>query len=119
MADNKKSILDAGKVDNLPEPGKVEPAKAAPPVQDHPASAKAEALVIEDASKVGNAPCGGAAGSGFPKARTLLLSLRRVRRSRVKTRSKPRSPAWEILPPPERWWILPLPGMRQQRAIPR
>ena len=52
MADDKKNIPDAGKVDEPPKPGKVEPAKAAPPVQDQPAPAKAESPVIEDASKV-------------------------------------------------------------------
>ena len=52
MADDKKNIPDAGKVDEPPKPGKVDPAKAAPPVQDQPAPAKAESPVIEDASKV-------------------------------------------------------------------
>ena len=52
MADDKKNIPDAGKVDEPPKPGKVEPAKAAPPVQDQPAPAKAEAPVVEDASPV-------------------------------------------------------------------
>ena len=50
MADDKKNIPDAGKVDNPPEPGKVEPAKAAPRAQDQPAPAKTEAPVTEDAS---------------------------------------------------------------------
>ena len=50
MADDKKNIPDAGKVDNPPEPGKVEPAKAASPVQDQPAPAKAEAPKAKDAS---------------------------------------------------------------------
>ena len=40
-ADDKKNIPDAGKVDNPPEPGKVEPAKATFPVQDQPSLAKA------------------------------------------------------------------------------
>lgn len=52
MADDKKNIPDAGKVDNPPEPGKVEPAKAAPPVQDQPAQAKVETTVVEGAPKV-------------------------------------------------------------------
>ena len=56
MADDKKNIPDAGKADEPPKPGKVEPAKAAPPVQDQPAPAKAEAHVIEDASKVVKPP---------------------------------------------------------------
>ena len=38
MADDKKNIPDAGKVDNPPELGKVE--QAAPPVQDQPAPAR-------------------------------------------------------------------------------
>ena len=56
MADDKKNIPDAGKVDEPPKPGKVEPAKAAPPVQDQHTPAKAEAPVIEDASKVVTPP---------------------------------------------------------------
>ena len=52
MTDDKKNIPDAGKVDEPPKPGKVEPVKADHPVQDQPAPAKAEAPVIEDASKV-------------------------------------------------------------------
>ena len=56
MADDKKNIPDAGKVDEPPKPGKVEPAKAVPPVQDQPAPAKAESPVIEDASKVVASP---------------------------------------------------------------
>ena len=56
MADDKKNIPDAGKVDNPPEPGKVEPAKADPPVQDQPASAKADASVVEGAPKVATPP---------------------------------------------------------------
>ena len=56
MADDKKNIPDAGKVDELPKPGKVEPVKADSPVQDQPAPAKAEAPVTEDASKVVTPP---------------------------------------------------------------
>ena len=56
MADDKKTIPDAGKVDEPPKPGKVEPVKADPPVQDQPAPAKAEAPVTEDASKVVTPP---------------------------------------------------------------
>ena len=52
MADDKKNISDAGKVDEPPKPGKVEPVKADFPVQDQSAPAKAEALMTEDASKV-------------------------------------------------------------------
>ena len=51
MADDKKNIPDAGKVDNPPELGKVE--QAVPPVQDQPAPAKTEAPVVEGASKGG------------------------------------------------------------------
>ena len=43
MADDKKNIPDAGKVDDPPKLGKVEPVKADFPVQDQPAPAKAEA----------------------------------------------------------------------------
>ena len=56
MADDKKNIPDVGKVDNPPEPGKVEPVKAAPPVQDQPAPAKADASVVEGAPKVATPP---------------------------------------------------------------
>ena len=56
MADDKKNIPDAGKVDEPPKPGKVEPVKADFPVQDQPAPAKAEAPVTEDASKVVTPP---------------------------------------------------------------
>lgn len=52
MADDKKNISDAGKVDEPPKPGKVEPVKADFPVQNQSAPAKAEALMTEDASKV-------------------------------------------------------------------
>ena len=56
MADDKKNIPDAGKVDNPPEPGKVEPAKTTLTVQEQPAPAKAEAPVVEDASPVVTPP---------------------------------------------------------------
>ena len=56
MADDKKNISDAGKVDEPPNPGKVEPVKAAPPVQDQPAPAKADASVVEGAFKVATPP---------------------------------------------------------------
>ena len=56
MADDKKNIPDAGKVDETPKPGKVEPVKADSPVQDQPAPAKAEAPVVENASKVVTPP---------------------------------------------------------------
>ena len=52
MADDKKSIPDAGKVDEPPKPGKVEPAKTAPPVQDQLSPAKTEAPEVEGAPKV-------------------------------------------------------------------
>ena len=55
MADDKKNIPDAGKIDNPPELGKVE--QAAPPVQDQPAPAKAEAPVVSYSSViVSNSP---------------------------------------------------------------
>ena len=56
MADDKKNIPDAGKVDEPPKLGKVEPVKADSPVQDQPAPAKAEAPVTEDVSKVVASP---------------------------------------------------------------
>lgn len=56
MAEDKKNIPDARKADEPTKPGKVEPAKAVPPVQDQPAPAKAESPVIEDASKVVASP---------------------------------------------------------------
>lgn len=56
MADDKMNIPDAGKVDDSPKLGKVEPAKAVPPAQDQPAPAKAEAPETEDASKVVTPP---------------------------------------------------------------
>ena len=56
MADAKKNSPDAGKVDEPPKPGKVEPVKADSPVQDQPAPARAEAPVPEDASKVVTPP---------------------------------------------------------------
>ena len=52
MADDKKNIPDAGKVDEPPRPGKVESVKADSPVQDQPAPAKVEAPVVEGAPKV-------------------------------------------------------------------
>ena len=51
MADDKKNIPDAGKVDEPPKPGKVEPVKTDIPVQNQPAPANAEAPMIEDASR--------------------------------------------------------------------
>ena len=56
MADDKKSIPDTGKVNEPTEAGKVEPAKADPPVQDQPAPAKADASVVEGAFKVATPP---------------------------------------------------------------
>lgn len=52
MADDKKSIPDAGKMDEPHKPGKVEPVKTDTPVQNQPVPANAEAPMIEDASKV-------------------------------------------------------------------
>ena len=56
MADDKKNIPDAGKVDEPPKPGKVEAVKTDPPVQDQPAPAKAVAPVVEDVPKVVTPP---------------------------------------------------------------
>ena len=56
MADNKKNIPDTGKMYEPPKPGKVEPVKADSPVQDQPTPAKAEAPVVEDASKMVTPP---------------------------------------------------------------
>ena len=56
MADDKKNIPDAGKVDEPPRPGKVESVRADSPVQDQPAPAKAEAPVVEDVPKVVTPP---------------------------------------------------------------
>lgn len=56
MADDKKNIPDAGKVDNPPEPGKVEPAKAAPPVRAQSTPAKTEAPMVKSAPKVVTPP---------------------------------------------------------------
>ena len=49
MADDKKNIPDTGKVDEPPEPGKVESVKADSPVQDQLAPAKTEAPKDKDA----------------------------------------------------------------------
>lgn len=56
MADDKKSVPDAGKVDDPPKPGKVEPVKTAPPVQDQLAPAKTVAPEVEGAPKVVTPP---------------------------------------------------------------
>ena len=56
MADNKKNIPDTGKMYESPKPGKVEPVKADSTVQDQPTPAKAEAPVVEDASKMVTPP---------------------------------------------------------------
>ena len=56
MADDKKTIPDAGKMDEPPKPGKVEPVKADSSVQDQPTPAKADASVVEGASKVATPP---------------------------------------------------------------
>ena len=47
MVDDKK---------NIPDAGKVEPAKAVPPAQDQPAPAKADASMVEGAPKVATPP---------------------------------------------------------------
>ena len=76
MADDKKNIPDAGKVDELPKPGKTEPVKTAPTVQDQTAPAKAEAPVVEDASPVVTPPLAAEqpapAGKEAPKDKNAL-----------------------------------------------
>ena len=52
MADDKKNIPDAGKVDEPPKPGKVEPIKADSTVQE-PAPAKMESPVVEGTPQPG------------------------------------------------------------------
>ena len=52
MADDKKNIPNAGKADEPPKSGKVEPVTADSTVHDQSAPAKAEAPVVEGASKV-------------------------------------------------------------------
>ena len=52
MADDKKNIPDAGKVDESPKPGKVEPIKADSTVQE-PAPAKTESPVVEGTPQPG------------------------------------------------------------------
>lgn len=72
MADDKKSIPDAGKVDEPPKPGKVEPAKTAPPVQDQLSPAKTEAPEVEGAPKVITPPAAeqpAPAGKEAPKGK--------------------------------------------------
>ena len=59
MADDKKNIPDAGKVDQPPKSGKVEPVKADSPVQDQPAPAKAEAPRGRGCAQSGHTPYGG------------------------------------------------------------
>ena len=84
MADDKKNIPDAGKVDNPPEPGKVEPAKTTLTVQEQPAPAKAEAPVVEE----------GAAFLRFPTGQgglSVIVSYRSGRR-----------PTWKIPYPSRR-----------------
>lgn len=48
MADDKKNVPDAGKVDEPTKLGKTEPVIAEPLVHDQPAQAKAETTVVED-----------------------------------------------------------------------
>ena len=49
MTDDKKNIPDAGKVDDPPKSGKVEPVKVDSPAQDQPAPAKTETPKNKDA----------------------------------------------------------------------
>ncbi len=116
-----------------PQAGKGGACQSRFPVQDQPTPARAEAPVTEDASKVVTPPAeekpveGKTAPTGeqrlrrvrrLPKTRTPLLRLRRVRRSRARTRSRPRSPAWEIRP---RWKVVDFTaaGMGRRRASPK
>ena len=71
MADDKKNILDAGEVDESPKPGKVEPAKTAPPVQDQPTPAKTKAPVVEDVPQVVTPPAAEASKDKDEKQTTI------------------------------------------------
>ena len=113
MADDKKNIPDAGKVDEPPKPGKVEPVKADPPVQDQPAPAKADASVVEGAPKVATPP---AAEQPAP-----------ADKEAPKDKDAP-APSMEGTPQPGKdekqttipgMGDLPLPGMGRRRASPR
>mgnify|MGYP004538804795 CR=1 FL=1 len=123
MADDKKNIPDAGKVDNPPEPGKVEPVKAAPPVQDQPAPAKADASVVEGAPKVATPPAAeqpAPADKEAPKDKDAPASSMEGTPQPGKDEKQTTIPGMgDPAPPPERWWILPLPGMGRRRASPR
>ena len=135
MADDKKNIPDAGKVDNPPELGKVEPAKAAPPEQDQPAPAKTEAPVTEDASKVVTPPTAekpvegktapdpageqpAPAGKEAPKDKDAPAPSKEGS-PLGKDEKQTTIPGMGDPAPAERWWILPLPGMGRRRASPR
>ena len=67
MADDKKNTPDAGKVDKPPKPGKVESVKADSPVQDQPAPAKTETLVVEGAPEVQTSDFGKSRLPGVPQ----------------------------------------------------
>ena len=110
MVDDKKNIPDAGNAEAPLKQGETEPVKVDHPVQCQPGTAKTEVPVVESASKVVTPPAAEKPNEGktisgpaveqsgrLPKKRTLLL--KRVCRSRARTRSRPRSPAWEIPPP--------------------
>ena len=121
MADDKKNIPNAGKVAEPTKPGKTEPIKDDPPVQDQHAPAKTEAPVIEDVSKVITPPAAeqpAPADREAPKTRLIQLRKKRGHRIRARTRSKPRSPAGKISPPLERWRILPSSKVERQRDKP-
>ena len=53
MADDNKNIRDTGTLAEPPKPGKTEPVKTAPTVQDQPAPAKTEAPEVEGVSQPG------------------------------------------------------------------
>ena len=56
MAGDNRNIPDAGKTDEPPKPVKVEPVKAAPPVQDQPSPVKTEVPAVEGTPKVVTPP---------------------------------------------------------------
>lgn len=64
MVDDKKNIPDARKADEPPKPGKVEPAKAAPPGAGLARPSQGRGLRGKGCVQGGNAPYGGAASSG-------------------------------------------------------
>ena len=136
MADDKKNIPDAGKVDDPPKPGKVEPVKADPPVQDQPALAKAEAPVTEDVSKVVTPPTTekpvegktvpdpaaeqpAPVGKEAPNAKDAPAPSKEGVPQPGKDEKQTTIPGMGDPAPAGRWWILLLPGKERRRASPR